>query len=246
MIAFLKNHPFAVDAFFEHSIVLTFAVKKERLAGLLPPCLELDIFNDEWAFIAAAFVKTKSLRPKGFHRLLGNDFVLAGYRIFVKYHTNSGKRYRGLYILKSETNRLKMQLLGNVFTHYNYSTTDIFIVDFNGKFSVVSKKSGVNVQGASELDEIELPNNSPFTNWKEARRYAGPLPFTFTFNKAKSEVLIIEGVRESWVPKPINIDSYQIEYLTELGLQDVVLASAFEVKNIPYTWKKGRIEKWQG
>ncbi len=245
MLAFLKNHPFAVDAFFEQSIVLTFAVKKERLVGLIPNCLELDVFNDEWAFIAAAFVKTKELRPKGFPKFMGNSFTLVGYRLFVKYHTNSGKRYRGLYILKSETNKLKMQVMGNVFTHYNYSTTDVTIVDLNGEFSVVSNKSGVNIQGSSELEEIELPSNSPFANWKEARRYAGPLPFTFTFNKAKSEVLIIEGVRESWVPKPIKIDSYEIEFLSELGLEDAILASAFEVKNIPYTWKKGRIEKWQ-
>ncbi len=245
MLAFLKNHPFAVDAYFEQSIVLTFAVKKERLASMLPSCLELDVFNDEWAFIAAAFVKTKELRPKGFPKFLGNNFTLVGYRLFVKYHTNAGKRYRGLYILKSETNKLKMQVLGNVFTHYNYSTTDVTIVDLNGKFSVVSKKSGVNVQGSSELEEIELPSNSPFSSWKEARRYAGPLPFTFTFNKAKSEVLIIVGVIERWVPKPINIDKYEIEFLCELGLEDAILASAFEVKNIPYTWKKGRIEKWQ-
>ncbi len=105
---FLKNHPFAVQAYFEHSIVLSFAVPKEELEPLIPACLELDTFQDKWAFVTLAMVQTKSLRPKGFPKILGNDFFLLGYRIFVKYQTNKGKRLRGLYILKSETDSKKM------------------------------------------------------------------------------------------------------------------------------------------
>ncbi len=30
--------------------------------------------------------------------------------------------------------------------------------------------------------QLILPKGTPFGNWKEARRYAGPLPFTFTYN----------------------------------------------------------------
>ncbi|MGA9213405.1 DUF2071 domain-containing protein, partial [Kaistella sp.] len=123
MFPFLKNHPFAVDAFFESSIVLTFAIPKEELAGLIPESLELDTFGD-YAFIAVAMVQTEGLRPKGFPKLMGNDFFLIGYRIFVKYHTSEGKRLRGLYIIKSETDRKKMEYFGNIFTHYNYTTTD--------------------------------------------------------------------------------------------------------------------------
>mgnify|MGYP000984645961 CR=1 FL=1 len=81
----LKKHPFAVEAFFERSLVLTFAVPKEELQGMIPPCLELDTFKDKWAFIAVAMVKTNHLRPKNFPKILGNDFFLIGYRIFVKY-----------------------------------------------------------------------------------------------------------------------------------------------------------------
>ncbi len=66
MLSFLKNHPFAVEAFFQESLVLTFAFPKEELQSLLPPCLTLDTFNDQWAFIAIAMVQTKDLRPKGF------------------------------------------------------------------------------------------------------------------------------------------------------------------------------------
>ena len=97
---FLKNHPFAVSAYFERSTVLTFAVPKNQLLPFIPECLELDTFQDEWAFVAVAMVQTKSLRPKGTPKFLGNDFFLIGYRIFVRYTTSYNKRLRGLYIIK--------------------------------------------------------------------------------------------------------------------------------------------------
>lgn len=46
MVPYPKNHPFAVEAFFESSIVLTFAVPKEQLADLIPSFLTLDTFQD--------------------------------------------------------------------------------------------------------------------------------------------------------------------------------------------------------
>lgn len=125
MFSFLKNQPFAVEAFFEYSLVFTFAVPKEQLQHLIPKCLELDTFNAKWAFLAVAMVQTKGLRPKGFPKLFGNVFFLIGYRVFVRYTSNAGKTLRGLYILKSETDKRKMEFFGNIFTHYNYTTTDI-------------------------------------------------------------------------------------------------------------------------
>src|SRR5690606_4125692 len=100
MFSFLKDHPFAVEAFFESSLVLTYAVPKEQLAHLVPECVEVETFNDTWGFVALAMVQTKSLCPKGFPKALGNDFFLTGYRIFVRYTSVTGKKYRGLYILK--------------------------------------------------------------------------------------------------------------------------------------------------
>src|ERR1700709_1043437 len=101
MFSFLKDHPFSVEAFFEDSYVLSFSVPKKCLEALIPPCLSLDTLNDRWAFIAVALVQTSGLRPKTFPKFMGNDFFLIGYRIFVTYINNEGKRLRGLYILES-------------------------------------------------------------------------------------------------------------------------------------------------
>lgn len=245
MLNYLKNHPFAVEAFFESSLVLTFAVPKEELQNLIPECLELDVFQDKWAFVAVAMVQTKDLRPKGLPKLMGNDFFLIGYRVFVRYTNAAGKRLRGLYILKSETDKKKMQIMGNIFTHYNYTTTDITQTENENIKEIQSIQSKFKVGIGKTEEDIPLPENSPFADWKEARRFAGPLPFTFTYNEKTKEVLIIEGVRQNWTPEPVKVINYQFEFLETLQLKNPILANAFIIKNIPYYWKKGKIESWK-
>lgn len=241
----LKNHPFAVEAFFETSIVTAFAVPKEHLEDFIPECLDLDTFNNKWAFLAVAMVQTKNLRPKGFPKILGNDFFLIGYRIFVRYTNSKGRKLRGLYILKSETNSKRMEIAGNLFTHYNYTTSDIEQTKLDSKISVSSKKSDFKIVFKDQESDVSLPKFSPFSDWKEARRFAGPLPFTFTYNKPKKEVLIIEGVRNNWKPKPIEIVDYNFSFIKDLGLKNVRVANSFIIKNVPYYWKKGKIELWK-
>ena len=243
-LPFLKNHPFAVEAFFEKSIVLTFAIPRHEIENLIPSCLQLDVFDNQWGFIAVALVKTKWLRPKGFHTIFGNDFFLIGYRIFVRYKTQSGKSLRGLYIIKSETDKKKMEFFGNIFTHYNYSTTDIEMKNYENHTLIISKKSDFLIDIDLNSDKIKLPDLSPFKDFKEARRYAGPLPFTFTYSKKNNSVLIIEGVRTDWDPSPIKINQYNFSFLKSLNISNPVLANAFEINNVPYYWKKGKIEKW--
>ncbi len=245
MLATLKNHPFAVEAHFESSIVLTFAVRKEEVQDLIPECLQLDTFKDKWAFVAIAMVQTKNLRPKGMPEYFGNDFFLIGYRVFVRYINSAGKILRGLYILKSETNKRRMAFAGNIFTHYNYTTTDISQIEHTKAKEINSIKSNFKVIIDKEEDGVSLPIDSPFANWKEARRFAGPLPFTFTYNEKTKEILIIQGVRKNWKPSPIRIIDYDFSFLNTLDFENPILANAFIIKNIPYHWKKGKIELWK-
>lgn len=245
MLKFLKDHPFAVEAYFESSLVLTFAAPKEQLQHLIPECLQLDTFQDKWAFVAIAMVQTKDLRPKGFPKFMGNNFFLIGYRVFVRYTNNAGKSLRGLYILKSETDKTKMEFFGNIFTHYNYTTTDIKQIENQNMKEISSIKSKFKVTLDKVEKQISLPENSPFADWKEARRFAGPLPFTFTYNKEIKEVLIIEGVRQNWTPNPVKVIDFNFEFLDTLKLEKTILANAFIIKNIPYYWKKGKKEIWK-
>lgn len=245
MLSFLKNHPFPVEAWFNNSTVLTFAVPKKELERLIPEELQLDTFQDEYGFIAVAIVETSGLRPKGFPAFMGNDFSLIGYRIFVRYTNQQGKRLRGLYILKSETNKKRMELLGNLFTKYKYGTTDINTVFKKNKKTISSQQSNFKIEIDNSVESAQLPVSSPFSEWKAARRYAGPLPFTFSINKKQGTILVIKGVRQNWKPRPIHVSNYTFQFLDQLQLDGLVLANAFEIEEVPYHWEAGKLEPIQ-
>ena len=242
-MSFLKDHPFAVEAFFDSTLVLTFAVPYKELEHFLPYCFDLELHEKTWAFIAVATVQTRGLRPKGFPKILGNDFYLIGYRLFVRYHDKAGRRFKGLYILKSETDSQIMKYMGNFFTHYNYSMTDVKQTQKGTLIDIKSETSGFHILVDTENPEMELPKGSPLEDWKDARRFTGPLPYTFRFNEAKKAVLSVQGVRKNWKPQLVKVLDYNIPFLEEMNIKGAVLASAFLMTDIPYYWKKGEYEK---
>jgi hypothetical protein len=68
------------------------------------------------------------------------------------------------------------------------------------------------------------------------------MPFTFSPEKDGSFV-VIEGSRESWKPRPVEVKSWEVALFSEPLLRDArpVLANAFMVENVDYRWSKGRI-----
>jgi hypothetical protein len=211
---------------------------------LLPPCLLADSLHNTWGFVAVALVQTRHLRPAGFPAWMGHDFYLTGYRIFVRYTTRAGKNLRGLYILQSETDKRSMCRLGNLFTHYRYSLTDIQHKHTNTITAISSVKSRLHIEVNNLEMNPDLPAGSPFANWQEARRYAGPLPFTFTWLPISSEVLMVEGVRQHWQPRPVQVNQCEVGFLQQPAFDGAILANAFAVEAIPYRWKKGIAEQW--
>src|SRR4029078_3742023 len=101
MLHTLKRHPLPVKAHFRHCLVLTYALPRQVLEPLLRPGLGLDAYHD-LRFVAGARVERERRRPAFLPPLFGMDFFLAGYRIFVRFPTASGRTLRGLQILRSD------------------------------------------------------------------------------------------------------------------------------------------------
>ena len=243
MVSPFKPHPFAVEAYFERSIVLGFALPTRDLESLIPPSLRLATFGDEWGFLAVAMVQTKNLRPAGFPRWLGRDFSLIGYRVFVRYQSASGKELHGLYILRSETDRWTMKFGGNIFTRYNYQLTDVSWDVDPPEIGIRSTRSDLDVRVVEIESEPSLPSDSPFGSWKEARRFAGPMPYTFSVNPDGKEIVIIKGVRSNWHPRPLEVTRSRVGFLDHMNMAAARLANAFVVSDVPYRWEKGRFEE---
>lgn len=251
MFAALQRHPFPVVAFFDYSLVLTYAVPENRLRPLLPPGLELDGYEG-FGFVAIALVQTRGLRPAGFPGFLGRDFFLSGYRIFARYRRTNGQVLRGLRILRSDTNSATMAFSGNLLTHYNYRVAQ---VETSRQGSILSLAIRT-PQAEADLElSVDLsrepaapPHESPFPDLRTARRFAGPLPFTFDYEKETHSIVLIEGKREHWEPKPVDVHVRKATFFDGPLWTGAAprLANAFYIEKIPYRWKRGEVEKLSG
>ena len=74
---------------------------------------------------------------------------------------------------------------------------------------------------------MRLPKNTVFPSWKEARRFVGPLPFTFEVDQANNKVLIIEGVRENWIAEPIELRTVNFDFIDSFNFNSIQLSNSF-------------------
>lgn len=251
MLHLLRRHPIPVEAFFRHCLVLTYAFPEGLLAPLLPPGLSLDTYGD-LGFLAVALVQTKDLRPSVMPAALGQDFFLSGYRIFSRFTTSAGRRLRGLRILRSDTDRERMAIAGNLLTHYNYAKCDVDLDASGNRLAVRIATPG----GEADLDVVAdlgskpapLPAGSPFPDVRAARRFAGPLPFTFDYERETHSIVRIEGVRSRWNPETVAVEVRRCTFFQRPPFVGTtpVLASAFHLQDVPYRWKRGIVEPLPG
>jgi hypothetical protein len=227
----LKRHPFPVIAHFRHCLVLTYALPHDALQHLLPPGLIADHYGD-LGFLAVALVQTEGLRPAFLPRAFGVDFCLSGYRIFTRVAAGRNS-LRGLRILRSGTNRRLMARAGNLFTHYNYTVGNVDVQQHGDKLRWI--ESGLDVI-ADISSRAPLPDGSPFANEKDARRFAGPLPFTFDYEAETHSLIRIRGVRPQWDPQLVRVHVAKNTFIKDMPAQ---LASAFYVHDLPYRWERG-------
>ncbi len=244
---FLKRHPVPVTAFFRHSLVLTYALPPATLEPLLPPGLALDTHHG-FGFVAIAMVQTESLRPAFCPKWMGQDFFLSGYRIFARFKTKAGRTFRGLRILRSDTNSRLMAFFGNCLTHYNYRLASVALceADHHLEIQIRTPNHEADLRVTADLGDSAAapPPGSPFGNLHEARLFAGPLPFTFDYERQTHSIVIIEGVRQLWKPQPVHVQVSQNTFFNHapFGSDRPVLANAFYVRNVPYLWKRGCLE----
>jgi hypothetical protein len=244
MLHLLKRHPIPISAFFRHSLVLTYALPPEVLEPLLPKGLVLDVFRGH-AFLAIAMVQTERLRPSFLPAMMGQDFFLSGYRIFTRLD-NAAQSKRGLRILRSDTDRRRMACAGNLLTHYNYRLCETDLKTTSGAlhWTIRTPQAEADIEVVADLTDGpgSLPDGSPFSTPAEARRFAGPLPYTFDYEEATDSIIGIRTVRQQWEPRPVAVDVRRNTFLEHepfLGARPI-LANAFYVHDVPYRWEQGR------
>jgi hypothetical protein len=243
MLHLLQRHPFPVTAFFRQSLVLTYAFPQELLQPLLPPGLALDTYNG-YGFLAIALVQTERLRPSFLPAAFGRDVFLSGYRIFTRLQTPASS-HRGLRILRSDTNKPWMVRAGNLLTHYQYALCQVELTERSGQvrwcIRTPHEKADLDVTADIGSGPAQLPNGSPFATEHDARRFAGPLPYTFDYERETHSIISIRGQRQDWHPQPVAVAVRKNTFLRQEPFcrATPLLANAFYLRDVPYQWMRG-------
>lgn len=246
MLHLLKRHPWSITARFDWSLALVYSVPWEVVAGLLPPGLSPDLHEDQ-AFVAAAFVQTRNLRPIWAPSCLSQDFFLAGWRAFVRARLPDGRTVRGLYILASDTDSRFMAASGRLLTHYDYRKVAVESLRQRDQLALTIRdcEGGLLVDLSAQLEPATAPPvTSIFRDLRVARRFAGPMPFTFSYEEQTDSLIVVEGARQHWEPRPVDV---HVRCLDRFQRPPFViheelppLANAFWVEDVVYFWKRGR------
>jgi len=243
MLHLFKRHPIPISAYFRHSLVLTYAFPRDVLQPLLPPGLVLDTYR-EYGFLAIALVQTAHLRPSFLPAVFGRDFFLSGYRVFTRLDSAANSQ-RGLRILRSDTDKCWMVGFGNLLTHYQYRLCRVELTEQPGEIGwrirTPHEKADLEVRANIGGTSAPLPDGSPFADMKDARRFAGPLPYTFDYEPETNSIIRIRAVREQWNPQPVAVEVRKNTFLRQEPFCRVtpVLANAFYVRDVPYRWMRG-------
>jgi hypothetical protein len=86
-----------------------------------------------------------------------------------------------------------------------------------------------------------LPASSPFRSPRDARRFAGPLPWTFDHEPETDSLVMIHARRAGWRPQPTAVEVRRCSFLEQppFAASSPRLANAFHVADVDYGWARG-------
>jgi hypothetical protein len=176
---------------------------------------------------------------------MGLYFFLSGYWIFTRLDYG-GRSRRGLCILRSDTDHPWMVRAGNWLTHYNYHLCHAALEERGDeiRWSIQTPQSEADLEVVAHLagGPASLPPCSPFVTLSEARRFAGPLPYTFDYEETTNSIIGIRAMRQKWIPQPVWVDVRRNTFLEREPFcrSAPILANAFHVREFHYQWHRGR------
>src|SRR5258708_12429138 len=104
-----------------------------------------------------------------------------------------------------------MKLAGTLLTHSRYRLASIDIAPAAGRLDVrittPAAEADLCVTAYLADRPAPLPPTSPFRSDRDARRFAGPLPWTFDYEPQTSSIVMIRGRPSQWPPHPVPVEA---------------------------------------
>jgi hypothetical protein len=230
-------------------LVITWAFPPEVLEPYCVPGLELDTYTapdgQTYAFAAVALVDLDQLRVAGVPRRLGSAQLMAGYRVFMRMPTGDRVRMRGLRILASQATAPLGVVGANLTTRYHYTTVRAEMTETYGVLHArfTTGDGSADLDATAYLGDPSLPAETPFASERAARRFAGPLPYTFSPDP--DGIVVVKSSRSDWQPQPVRVDVATATFFDRGPFAGVPrrLANAFHIADVDYGWQAGELHR---
>lgn len=237
--------PFGADTIWAEAICVNVRLPPDALRPLIPPVFDLDLY-DGCAYVSLTASRLKNFGAGPVPNWFRMNFYQATYRAHVTYTDFRGRRTRGCYFVRSETNSAIMSLTANLLPEFKAHQCETYpiLMARDGDRLVLTVDSGSDPAGrvvlvldaAHELSE--LPKTSRFRSVADAYDFIVDFHDAFSFDPDTNEVFILRIERGDWHVKILEPVDYYLGYFNDgpFPAGAAELDSVFYFRDTPYRW----------
>ncbi|MBI3549213.1 MAG: DUF2071 domain-containing protein [Elusimicrobia bacterium] len=242
----------AVKTTWIEAVSLNYAVEPDALAALLPAPLAPELHRGR-AWVQVLMSSLRDMRPQGAAPLLGWCFYQASYRAAVVIEGEGGRRRRGGYFLRSDTNNDLMRAVGNALREFKFHA-------FGSAQMMMAREKDALVLGVDPepgpaggkllavLDLAATGGPPPGSLWTSAQDLHVPLVEcydAFGVDAAAGHLYILTIDREPWNARFVRPTKLYCEFFDAgpLGGGRAKFDSALYIPKCDYSWRPLRRER---
>ena len=237
--------PFDANTTWAEAVCVNYRVDPAALRTLVPDVFDLDLY-DGWAFVSLTASRLKDFGVGWAPRALRMNFYQATYRAHVVYTDFRGRRQRGCYFVRSDTNSPLMSTTANLlpeFRAHRCATHPILMVR-QGDHLVLSVDSGADPAGKVVLvldtsGDIEgMPAGSCFRSREDARALIVDFYDAFAYDPREREVFFLRIERGDWRLRVATPLDHYLGFFQHgpFSPDNAELDSVFYFTDCPYRW----------
>jgi uncharacterized protein YqjF (DUF2071 family) len=237
--------PFDTNTTWAEAVCVNVRLDPAALRPLVPPVFDLDLYGGR-AFVSLTASRLKDFGVGWLPRCLRMNFYQATYRAHVTFTDFRGRRLRGCYFVRSETNSPLMSLAANLlpeFRAHRCGTCPILMAR-HGDHLVLTVDPREDAAGrvVLVLDTARplpaLPPSSAFPTVRTAYDFLVDFYDAFAYHAETDEVLLLQIERGPWDVRVVEPVDYYLGYFSDGAFPagSAELDSVFYFRDVPYRW----------
>lgn len=198
--------------------LINFSVDMQEVLPGLPPGLQVRDFQGR-ALISLVNVQLRNMQPGFLPQALHFNYQHIGFRLLVDdSHFNAGQA-KGIFFLRSFTNKALMVQAGRLLTNYRLE-----------KAVLDNRKGGFELRQQDRFLRYQLKEEKPAQVNENLKQVVGALDRAYS--SIGDQLVRVQIMRECWPIRPVNCENFETNFFETARFE-----GAFQVEEvIPYKW----------